>query len=55
MQASPVMREDAAPTTSSNTGRILGYTAIGLGVVGTGLGTYFLIQGYQRRSEGKER
>jgi hypothetical protein len=46
-------REDAAPTSSGNTGRILGYSAIGLGVVGTGLGTYFLIQGYQRRSEGE--
>ena len=46
-------REDAAPTPSGNTGRILGYSAIGLGVVGTGLGTYFLIQGYQRRSEGE--
>jgi hypothetical protein len=46
-------REDAAPPPSGNTGRILGYSAIGLGVVGTGLGTYFLIQGYQRRSEGE--
>jgi hypothetical protein len=46
-------REDAAPTPSGSTGRILGYSAIGLGVVGTGLGTYFLIQGYQRRSEGE--
>jgi hypothetical protein len=46
-------REDAAPAPSGDTGRMLGYGAIGLGVVGTGLGTYFLIQGYQRRSEGE--
>jgi hypothetical protein len=46
-------REDLAAASSGNTGRILGYGAIGLGAVGTGLGTYFLIQGYQRRSEGE--
>lgn len=46
-------REDATPSQGGNTGRILGYSAIGLGVVGTGLGTYFLIQSYQRRSEGE--
>lgn len=46
-------REDAPPPPSGSTGRILGYSAIGLGVVGTGLGTYFLIQAYQRRSEGE--
>jgi hypothetical protein len=46
-------REDARPAPSGNTGRVLGYSALGLGAVGTGLGTYFLIQGYQRRSEGE--
>ena len=37
---------------SSSTGRIFGYTALGLGGVGAGLGTYFLIQSRQRRDEG---
>ena len=37
---------------SGSAGRIFGYTALGLGAVGAGLGTYFLVQAYERQHEG---
>jgi hypothetical protein len=35
-----------------STGTILGYTSLGLGVVGAGVGTYFLIRAFEQRDEG---
>lgn len=36
----------------SSTGKIAGYASLGLGAVGAGLGSYFLIRSFDRRDEG---
>jgi hypothetical protein len=43
---------DSEPMGGSSTGQIAGYASLGLGAVGAGLGTYFLVRSFDRRDEG---
>lgn len=50
VEAKPDIRVDAKPAGSSGL-RTASYVAFGLGVVGAGVGTYFAIDGYDKRSK----